>query len=54
MAAFRQRTGKPVVAYVRGRALSGGMYAMAGADRIVADHVWTALRPLLTRAGATR
>jgi len=36
--AFRERTGRPVVAYVRGRSLSGGMYAMAGADRIVADH----------------
>jgi protease-4 len=38
VAAFRERTGRPVVAYVRGRSLSGGMYAMAGADRVVADH----------------
>jgi protease-4 len=27
-----------VLAYVRGLSASGGMYAMAGADRIVADH----------------
>ena len=31
-------TGKPVVAYVSGISASGGMYAMAGADEIYADH----------------
>jgi protease-4 len=35
---YRQRTGNPVVAYVRGLSASGGMLAMSGADRIVADH----------------
>jgi protease-4 len=38
VAAYRSRTGRPVVAYVRSLAASGGMYAMAGADSIVADH----------------
>lgn len=36
--AYRERTGRPVLAYVRGLSASGGMYAMAGADHIVADH----------------
>jgi protease IV len=35
---YQKRTGKKVVAYVGGISASGGMYAMAGADRIVADH----------------
>lgn len=35
---YQARTGKKVVAYVRGMSASGGMYAMAGADKIVADH----------------
>ncbi|MDN5802975.1 MAG: S49 family peptidase [Microlunatus sp.] len=35
---YKQRTGKKVVAYVRGMSASGGMYAMAGADQIFADH----------------
>jgi len=38
VAAYRSRTGKPVLAFVRGMSASGGMYAMAGADHIVADH----------------
>ena len=33
---YREATGKPVVAYVGGLSASGGMWAMAGADRIVA------------------
>jgi len=35
---YQKRTGRKVVAYVSSLAASGGMYAMAGADRIVADH----------------
>ncbi|MFT3860499.1 S49 family peptidase [Micropruina sp.] len=35
---YQSRTGKKVVAYVQGMSASGGMYAMAGADKIVADH----------------
>ncbi|MFT4228014.1 S49 family peptidase, partial [Micropruina sp.] len=35
---YQSRTGKKVVAYVQGMSASGGMYAMAGADRIIADH----------------
>ena len=35
---YQARTGKKVVAFVRGMSASGGMYAMAGADRIIADH----------------
>lgn len=38
VAAYRDKTGKPVVAYVSGISASGGMYAMAGADAIYADH----------------
>lgn len=35
---YQKRTGKPAVAYVQGMSASGGMYAMAGADEIIADH----------------
>ena len=35
---YQQRTGKRAVAYVQGLSASGGMYTMAGADEIVADH----------------
>lgn len=35
---YREKTGKPVVAYVAGMSASGGMYAMAPADLILADH----------------
>ncbi|MFT4218346.1 MAG: S49 family peptidase [Micropruina sp.] len=35
---YQSRTGKKVVAYVRGLSASGGMYAMAGADKIIADY----------------
>jgi protease-4 len=35
---YQKRTGRKVVAYVSSLSASGGMYAMAGADRIVADH----------------
>lgn len=35
---YRERTGKKVFAFVEGLSASGGMYAMAGADTIVADH----------------
>jgi protease-4 len=35
---YQKRSGNKVVAYVGGIAASGGMWAMAGADRIVADH----------------
>ena len=38
VAEYRERTGNPVLAYVSGISASGGMYAMAGADEIVADH----------------
>lgn len=38
VAEYREKTGKPVLAYVAGVSASGGMYAMAGADEIVADH----------------
>ncbi len=38
VAEYQARTGKPVLAYVGGISASGGMYAMAGADEIVADH----------------
>ncbi|MEM7326960.1 MAG: S49 family peptidase, partial [Actinomycetota bacterium] len=38
VAAYQDATGKPVVAYVSGISASGGVYAMAGADRIYADH----------------
>ena len=34
---YQERTGHPVVAYVRGISASGGMFAMAGADEIIAD-----------------
>ncbi len=35
---YRERTDHRVVAFVRGLSASGGMYAMAGADEIIADH----------------
>lgn len=35
---YQQRTGKKVFAHVQGLSASGGMYAMAGADDIQADH----------------
>jgi protease-4 len=35
---YREKTGKPVVAFVAGLSASGGMYAMAPADLIVADY----------------
>lgn len=35
---YKERTGKKVTAYVRGISASGGMYAMAGADDVIADH----------------
>lgn len=35
---YQQRTGHKVVAFVQGMSASGGMYAMAGADEIIADH----------------
>ncbi len=38
VAEYQAETGKPVVAYVADISASGGMYAMAGADQIVADH----------------
>ncbi|GAA2184258.1 S49 family peptidase [Brooklawnia cerclae] len=35
---YQERTGNKVVAYVQSMAASGGMYAMAPADLIIADH----------------
>jgi len=35
---YQARTGNPVVAFVAGLSASGGMYAMAPADRVLADH----------------
>lgn len=35
---YRERTENPVYAYVVGMSASGGMYTMAGADEILADH----------------
>lgn len=35
---YRERTGHQVFAYVQGMSASGGMYTMANADHIVADH----------------
>ncbi|TKJ26440.1 hypothetical protein A6V29_03595 [Blastococcus sp. CCUG 61487] len=35
---YRERTGHRVMAHVQGMSASGGVYAMAGADEIVADH----------------
>lgn len=35
---YREKSGKPVVAFVAGLSASGGMYAMAPADLIVADY----------------
>ena len=38
MARYKTRTGHPAFAYVQGMSASGGMYAMAGADKVLADH----------------
>lgn len=38
VAAYQEETGKPVVAFVSGFSASGGVYSMAGADEIYADH----------------
>jgi len=38
VAEYQEKTGNPVLAYVSGISASGGMYAMASADEIVADH----------------
>ncbi|MGY1753946.1 S49 family peptidase [Blastococcus sp. SYSU D01042] len=35
---YQERTGHQVLAHVQGLSASGGVYAMAGADQIVADH----------------
>lgn len=35
---YQQKTGKPVVAFVSGISASGGMWSMAPADQILADH----------------
>ncbi len=35
---YQSRTGNKVIAHVQGMSASGGMYAMAGVDRITADH----------------
>lgn len=35
---YESRTKQKVIAYVRGMSASGGMYAMAGASEIIADH----------------
>ena len=35
---YQKRTGNQVMAHVQGMSASGGMYAMAGVDQIVADH----------------
>jgi protease IV len=35
---YQERTGNQVMAHVQGMSASGGVYAMAGADQIVADH----------------
>lgn len=35
---YQERTGKKVTAYVRTMSASGGMYAMAGVDDVIADH----------------
>lgn len=36
--AYRERTGRPVLAWVSGLSASGGVYAMSGATTILADH----------------
>ncbi len=35
---YQERTGNQVMAHVQGMSASGGVYAMAGADQVVADH----------------
>ena len=59
VAEYQARTGKPVLAFVSGISASGGMYAMAGADEILADHgtrignIGVILGPLVTYDGIT-
>ena len=38
VAAYRKKSGRPVVAFVEGLSASGGVMAMAGATKIYADH----------------
>lgn len=38
VAEYREKTGKPVYAYIGGTAASGGYWVAAAADKIVADH----------------
>ena len=38
VAAYQEATGKPVIVHIGGISASGGVYAMAGADTIYADH----------------
>ena len=38
VARYQERTGNQVLAHVQGLSASGGVYAMAGADQVVADH----------------
>ncbi len=38
VARYQERSEQDVVAFVRGISASGGMYAMAGADQVIADH----------------
>ncbi len=38
VAEYQEATGNPVIAYVGGISASGGVYSMAGADAIYADH----------------
>ncbi len=38
VARYQERSKHKVVAFVRGLSASGGMYAMAGADEVIADH----------------
>ncbi len=59
VAEYQEITGKPVLAYVSGISASGGMYAMAGADEIVADHgtligsIGVIFGPFVTYEGVT-
>lgn len=59
VAAYKEATGNPVIAYVGGISASGGMLAMAGADVIYADHgtligsIGVSLGPFQTFDGIT-
>jgi len=59
VAEYQEMTRKPVLAYVSGISASGGMYAMAGADEIVADHgtligsIGVIFGPFVTYEGVT-